>query len=65
MSRKDYVAIAGKLAWAMRNADTAETELERDAARTAVMAAASGIADVFAADNGRFDRSRFMDAVRS
>ncbi|CAN5521286.1 hypothetical protein BH24ACT5_BH24ACT5_00240 [soil metagenome] len=63
MSRRDYVAIAGKLAWALAYADGASTEGERAAAHAAVAVAIHGIADVFAADNARFDRSRFVAAA--
>jgi hypothetical protein len=60
MSRKDYVAIAQKLAWA----DHCESEQYRSVAHDAINVATFGIADVLAADNPRFDRCRFLAAAR-
>lgn len=54
MSRKDYIAAARLIADEVEAADTAATPaLER---------IARGLADLFAADNGRFDRGRFYFA---
>jgi len=63
--RRLYDEVAAKLAWAIRLADAAETEPTRATARSAVLAAAWGIADAFAADNPRFDRDRFLAAVNA
>lgn len=54
MSRKDYVAIAAVIRLYVGLADANTLDALRGAAR--------GIADVFAADNPRFDRDRFLAA---
>lgn len=68
MTRKDYVALAGALAAArppMREAGT-PTQRDRDKAREDVWAdCVRCVGDVLAADNPRFDRSRFALACLS
>lgn len=57
MSRKDYEAIAAALKGVIEDAaDGHETV-------NAINDAAERLADVFADDNDRFDRARFMQAV--
>lgn len=51
MTRKDYVAIAEAIAF--------QAELHDD---VVVHAVADAIADVFYADNSRFNRGKFMEA---
>ena len=63
MTRKDYIEIADKLAWALAYADGCQSADERACAHGAVGVAIHGIADVLAADNPRFDRARFIGAA--
>ena len=56
MSRKHYVKVAAILA-AERALATSEPE------RRTIDNRARSLADVFKADNGRFDRQRFYDAA--
>jgi hypothetical protein len=51
MTRKDYVAIAEAIALTIESHDD-----------VAVHAVADAIADVFYADNSRFNRGKFMEA---
>lgn len=55
MSRKDYVKVAEVIAAGMTCAKTDDT-------RQTVHVIATCIGEVFAADNPRFDRERFMAA---
>ena len=55
MSRKDYIAIAAILANELQHADKS--------ARLALIATAHRLADLFNADNARFDRARFLNAA--
>ncbi len=55
MTRKHYVAFA----YALRAAEP----YTNPAAQAAWLKAVKAVADVLAADNGRFDRGRFMTAA--
>lgn len=55
MTRKDYIVIAGALNAAWHNADKAD--------KPGIVQAAGYVASGLAADNYRFDRDKFMDAV--
>ena len=55
MSRKDYIAVAGLIR--SRLVDTGDTVDQWNA-----IAFADGMADLFAGDNPRFDRGRFLVA---
>lgn len=58
MSKKDYVAIAALLR------DHAETIMDpTQAPDIALRDLVDGVADLFAADNPRFDRERFLNAA--
>lgn len=63
MTRKDYNAIAGAIRETLAIVNAQESD---DAAAMvwAVERAAREIANVLAADNGRFDRDRFMTAAK-
>lgn len=56
MTRKDYTAFARVLRDQYERQDTT-------AARLAIEEVARDMARVFKADNGRFDRERFLDAA--
>jgi hypothetical protein len=58
MSRKDYVAFAAELAAQRKHFLTCSDKVSA----YAVESVADGIANVFAADNPRFDRVRFLAA---
>jgi hypothetical protein len=67
MTKKDYIAVANIIKDRRPLAKTSSTE----AGRTGIYVAndvldglASDFADVFANDNPRFDRQRFMDACK-
>jgi len=57
-SRKDYVAVSGVVAdrLASFGGDSSLSEW------LAVAGVAAGLADMFAADNPRFDRAKFLEA---
>ena len=55
MSRKDYLAIGGVLAGSWATATPAEKGI--------IWVTTLSIADVFARDNDRFDRSKFYEYV--
>lgn len=54
MSKKDYVAVAAKIANRFAEAGSAE--------RSVIRVLVDDLADVFAADNPRFDRAVFLKA---
>lgn len=56
MTRKDYVAFAQLIT------EASDAENNSQEAEAAVRTLARRIADVFAADNSRFDRARFLKA---
>lgn len=60
MSRKDYEAMATALRVKMESYSDTDRYVT---AREAVRQVAGALADVFAADNPRFDRKRFMKAA--
>lgn len=62
MSKKDYQAIARAL-WDLQV--TAQNPDETRAIIRTMKATAEVLADVFAASNPRFDRSRFMEACET
>lgn len=62
MTRKDYVALAAALNDEVEAAYADSTRSGETAARTLCNVTVR-VADVLAADNPRFDRSRFYDAV--
>lgn len=57
MSRKDYVEVAEILA-------SANAQVEHLSAATLILRVTENLADVFANDNARFDRERFMAAAQ-
>jgi len=61
MSRKDYVAVAK----AVRKVWAYHVEWQHPQVSEAVRDLASELADVFQADNSRFDRAKFLDACFS
>ena len=62
LTRKDYVAIADVLRAGMST--TKEKTPAQVLSDHHILACAERIADVFQRDNPRFDRKRFMEAVR-
>lgn len=62
MSRKHYVEVAETI---KRTVDWSadETPVRRRARLAAAQEIANGMADMFAYENGRFDRQRFMNAA--
>lgn len=68
MSRKDYQAVAD----ALSHQKTLAAELHqgqyeqpaKEAALEALQRTTEDLAGIFARDNGRFDRGRFMEAAR-
>lgn len=63
MTRKDYEAIAGAFREAIAMVDSLHGG-DSGSEVHAIDVAAREIAKVLAADNGRFDRDRFLTAVR-
>jgi hypothetical protein len=55
MTRKDYIALADAIAQTRRHWGKGHDEVIDEVAKN--------IADVLAADNGRFDRGRFIEAT--
>lgn len=58
MSRKDYVAAAEVIAYEMRNISDM-TSVRKTAAEQTLRSVANGLANMFAMDNGRFNRHTF------
>lgn len=61
MSRKDYEAAAAVIANGVKHAQD-NTPVQRKAKLYALREVAGGLASMFARDNGRFDRDKFMTA---
>lgn len=61
MTKKDYIAIAGKIRNCFNIPNTAKGEYARGA-RHGIIAVAESIADALAKDNPLFNRARFLTA---
>lgn len=61
MSKKDYIAIASAIR-SERSCWPKDESLGDEFAYAALRSVTSRLAEVFAADNPRFDRNRFLEA---
>lgn len=62
MSRKNYIAAAAVIRDSLTECAVGNTSTARNLCRNAVARVAVGLANMLAADNYRFSRSRFYDA---
>jgi len=64
MTKKDYIAVAAQFSQERTEADRIVDMHDRAVAITIIHNLQERIADVFAADNSRFDRTRFYAACK-
>jgi hypothetical protein len=62
MTKKDYIAIAAAIKAARADVTTKEPRYSQRDMLDGISLAVEHVADVFAADNPRFDRARFLAA---